>query len=171
MKLGPLQCLTNAPEEYDYGWQKTLVRNVATDSRGRSWRLCQNDDAWHLEQQVMRYGSGMYQGITTQAQLDEWLEGDNPLLTLTDNPVPVIRLQVNLRPVLEAARKLTGYGEAREEIVETLEVELPGVTVDVQDGGYLRIFTCEGTEAAQALRQHLKDLPVEPHGPQPDTSE
>lgn len=86
-QLKPLQCLTNAPEEYDYGWMRTLVENVAVDDRGRSFRLCQNEDAWHLEQQVMRYGSGMYVGLTKQSEVDEWFRYNR--LTLTDSPVTV----------------------------------------------------------------------------------
>lgn len=161
IQLQPLQCLTNAPVDYDYGWQTTLVENVATDSKGRPWRLCENADQWHLDQQAMRYGSGLHQCLTKQEQVDEWFE--HGLLTPTGKAVPIIRLSVNLRPYLEAK------GEERSGILEAIEPNIPGVTVETEQGGYLRIFTCRGIEAAQALRQHLQaaDLEFEPYGPQP----
>ena len=42
--LGPLECLTAAPEDYDYGWMKTIQHNVATDDRGKVYRLARNED-------------------------------------------------------------------------------------------------------------------------------
>lgn len=71
--LQPLHSLTDAPENYDYSWQHTVNPRFATDSRGRTVRLCRNDDAWHLEQQAMRYGSGLHFCLTSQREVDSWI--------------------------------------------------------------------------------------------------
>lgn len=89
LKLEARQCLTTAPEEYDYRWAKTLILNVATDSRGRSLRLVENEDDWHFKQQMMRYGSGLHLTIDRQSVLDEQLEYG--LLKLTESPIRIHR--------------------------------------------------------------------------------
>lgn len=93
--LKPLQCLTNAPEDYDYGWMRTVAYNVATDKRGRALRLAQNEDQWHFEQQVMRYGSGLNLTYDTQKNLDDALKYN--LLVENADPTPVYYHSVSLK--------------------------------------------------------------------------
>jgi predicted ATPase with chaperone activity len=64
LTLGPLQAVTNAPQNYDYSWMKTLVDNIAVDEKGGPCRLVENEDQWHFEQQVLRYRSGLHLAIT-----------------------------------------------------------------------------------------------------------
>lgn len=89
LALDHLQCLTTAPEDYDYGWAKTLTLNVATDGRQRSMRLVEVEDDWHFKQQIMRYGSGLHLTIDRQDELGKQLEYG--LITLSDCPVHVYR--------------------------------------------------------------------------------
>ena len=81
------QCLTTAPEEYDYCWARTLILNVATDGRGRSLRLVENEDDWHFQQQMLRYGSGLHLTIDRQSVLADQV--GYGLVKLTDNPVHI----------------------------------------------------------------------------------
>ena len=96
--LRPLQAITNAPECYDYGWMHTVIGNIAVDDRGRSCRLVENDDEWHFRQQLLRYGSGLHLVIDDQKQLDDFLR--RGWLKLTDTPIPIHRIKVDLHQAL-----------------------------------------------------------------------
>lgn len=115
LQLARRQCLTSAPEDYDYGWARTLILNVATNSRGRSMRLVENEDDWHFEQQILRYGSGLHLTIDRQSQLDEQLEYG--LLKLTDDPVHIHRRTFDFSDALEwPEQRLSKLVETVEEI-------------------------------------------------------
>ena len=129
LTLSNLQCLTTAPEDYDYGWAKTLILNVATDSRGRSMRLVQNEDDWHFRQQIMRYGSGLHLTIDRQDELAKQLEYG--LVTLTDCPVHVYR---QLFEFPRAYRWPDDRLDQLREAVQLLE-HTEGVQLETLDGG------------------------------------
>lgn len=129
LKLEARQCLTTAPEEYDYRWAKTLIVNVATDSRGRSLRLVENEDDWHFKQQMMRYGSGLHLTIDRQSVLDEQLEYG--LLKLTDSPIRIHRRSFDFSSALDwPPHRLDA-------LIETVEAvrAIEGITFDTSDGG------------------------------------
>ena len=102
LTLGPLQALTSAPEDYDYGWMRTVAYNVAsyrpskTEKGEKSLRLVQNVDKWHFDQQVMRYGSGLCVTITDQARLDDEVKYGH--VVLNENPTPVFYVQFDMKP-------------------------------------------------------------------------
>jgi len=127
--LARRQCLTTAPEDYDYGWARSLVLNVATDSRGRSMRLVENEDDWHFKQQIMRYGSGLHLTIDRQSDLVDQV-GYN-LVKLTDNPVHIHRRSFDFSDALDWPQ------DRLDRLVESVESirALVGVTLDTRNGG------------------------------------
>lgn len=99
LKLGPLECLTTAPEDYDYGWMRTICYNVAKGERGVPYRLVRNEDKYHFDSQVARYGSGMNSTVTEQADLEVRI--DLGFLTLTpDKAVQVHYLTYDLEGLI-----------------------------------------------------------------------
>lgn len=129
LKLARRQCLTTAPEDYDYGWARTLILNVATDSRGRSMRLVENQDDWHFNQQVLRYASGLHLTIDRQSQLDEQL--GYGLLKQTNDPTHIHRRSFDFSDAL-------GWPDERlAKLVETVEEiqAIDGLTLNSSNGG------------------------------------
>jgi len=129
LTLAARQCLTTAPEDYDYCWAKTLTLNVANDGRGRSMRLVENEDDWHFRQQIMRYGSGLHLTIDRQDELDKQLEYG--LITLTDCPVHVYRQSFEFP---RAYRWPDDRLDQLREAVQLLE-HTEGVQLETLDGG------------------------------------
>ena len=129
LKLARRQCLTTAPEDYDYGWARTLILNVATDSRGRSMRLVENQDDWHFKQQMLRYSSGLHLTIDRQSLLDEQLEYG--LLRLTDDPVHIHRQEFDFSDALNWPE------ERLSKLVETVEElqNIDGLILKSSNGG------------------------------------
>lgn len=127
--LAHRQCLTTAPEDYDYCWARTLILNVATDSRGRSLRLVENEDDWHFRQQVLRYGSGLHLTIDRQSVLDEQL--GYGLLKLTDDPIHIYRQSFEFSDALDWPQDRLDRLVATVERVRVLD----GVTLDTSNGG------------------------------------
>ena len=127
--LARRQCLTTAPEDYDYGWARTLILNVATDGRGRSLRLVENDDDWHFQQQMLRYGSGLHLTIDRQSVLVDQV--GYGLIKLTDNPVHVYRQSFDFATALDWPQ------ERLDRLVETVEQvrDMEGVTLQTSNGG------------------------------------
>jgi hypothetical protein len=97
--LGNLECLTTAPEDYDYGWTRTLVHYIATDDRGKVYRKVKVEDQWHFESQVARYGSGMNPTITSQQDLEQRIALG--YLTPHSQPLTVHYLAYDLTPVVD----------------------------------------------------------------------
>ena len=161
--LKPLQAITNAPEVYDYCWMKTVVDNIAVDDRGRPCRLVQNDDEWHFRQQLMRYGSGLHLAIDTQKQLDDFLRYG--WLKLTDAPVRIHRLKLDLRQALD------WDNGRRDALIECLDGWRDGPEIKYTTGhGMDYYLTCRGDSAAEQVRARLRELGLafEPWGPQPE---
>lgn len=161
--LRPLQAITNAPKEYDYGWMKTVVDNIAVDDKGRSCRLVENDDQWHFRQQLMRYGSGLCLVIDNQVQLDDFLRYG--WLRFTDTPIPIHRIKLDLHQAL-------GWkDERRDALLECLDQWRDGPQVKYTTGHRMDYYLeCRGDEAAEQVRAKLREfrLDFEPWGPQPD---
>jgi hypothetical protein len=153
IKLKPLQAITNAPNEYDYGWMKTVVDNVAVDERGRSCRLVQNDDEWHFRQQLLRYGSGLCLVLR-----HGWLR-------LTDTPVRIHRMKLDLHQAL-------GWrDERRDALLECLDQWRDGPHVKYTTGHNVDYYLeCRGDEVAEQVRARFREfgLAFEPWGPQPE---
>jgi hypothetical protein len=161
LTLGPLQAVTNAQENYDYCWMKTVVDNIAVDEKGRSCRLVQNDDQWHFDQQLLRYRSGLHLAITSQKQLDDFLR--HGWLKLTDNPVIIHRFKVDLQQAVDWERA------RRTALLECLDEWRDGQDTKYTTGhGMEYFFECRGDEAAERVRSRLSEfgLTVEPWGPQ-----
>ena len=161
LTLRPLQAITNAPACYDYSWMKTLIDNIAVDEKGRSFRLVENEDQWHFEQQLIRYGSGLYLTITDQEQLDSFLR--HGWLRLTDDPVVIHRFKVDLHQAIEWGRS------RRAAILESLDKWQDGPEVKYTTGqGMTYLIECRGDEAAERVRSKLSDfgLTAESWGPQ-----
>lgn len=160
LTLRPLQAITNAPENYDYCWMKTLIGNLAVDEKGRSCRLVENEDQWHFDQQLLRYGSGLHLAITDQEQLDSFLR--HGWLRLTDIPVIIHRFQVDLQEAVDWERtRLTA-------LLECLDQWRDGPEVKYTTGHMTYFVECRGDEAAERVRSRLGEfgLTVEPWGPQ-----
>jgi hypothetical protein len=161
--LRPLQAVTNAPENYDYGWMHTVVDTIALDEKGRPCRLVQNDDEWHFGQQLMRYGSGLHLVIDNQIQLDDFLRYG--WLRLTDTPIPIHRIKLDLHQAL-------GWkDERRDALLECLDQWVNGPDVKYSTGHRCDYYLeCRGDEAAEQVRSKLREfgLNFELWGPQPD---
>lgn len=162
LTLRSLQAITTAPECYDYGWMHTVIENIAVDDRGRSCRLVENDDEWHFRQQLLRYGSGLHLVISDQVQLDDFLR--RGWLTLTDTPIPIHRIKVEL---------LQAFGwedDRRDALVDCLEQWRDGPNIKYSTGHRCDYYLeCRGSEAAEQVRSRLRELGLtfEPWGPQP----
>ena len=162
--LKPLQAITNAPECYDYGWMKTVIDSIAVDERGRPCRLVQNDDDWHFRQQLLRYGSGLHLAIDDQKRLDEFF--GHGWLRLTDTPVQMYRIKVDLHQALD-------WGRRRDALLECLEQWRDGPEVKYSTGHRMDYYLeCRGDEAAEQIGAKLREfgLEWEPWGPQPDVT-
>ncbi len=160
--LKALQAVTNAPECYDYGWMKTVVANIAVDEKGRPCRLVQNDDEWHFQQQLLRYGSGLHLAIADQKRLDEFLQ--HGWLKLLDTPVRIHRIKVDLHQALD------WQDGRREALLECLDAWRDGPEVKYSTGHRMDYYIeCRGDEAADKVRARLQEfgLAFEPWGPQP----
>jgi hypothetical protein len=164
IKLRPLQAVTNAPACYDYRWMHTLIENVATDRKGKPCRLVENEDQWHFEQQILRYHSGLNLVITEQDRLDDFIRhGD---LTLTDDPVHIHRIKVDLEQAFHWER------DRRKSLMENLLVwkKSPAISYTTDDRDYY--FTCLGDEAADEVQSQLASfgLTLESWGPAAESS-
>ena len=158
--LRPLQAITNAPACYDYSWMKTLIDNIAVDEKGRPCRLVENDDQWHFDQQVLRYGSGLHLTITDQEQLDSFLR--HGWLKLTDNPIVIHRFKVDLQEAVDWERS------RRTALLECLDKWQDSQDTKYTTGHSMDYFIeCRGDEAADRVRSQLDEfgLTVEPWGP------
>lgn len=142
IKLKPRQCITNAPEVYDYGWMRTLVDNLFVDSKGKVYRLAENEDDWHFDQQIMRYGSGMNATITNQISLDDHLR--HGWLTLTDNPVVIHRSIFHCEEALDWEQ--TKLDKLIEEI-DAIRL-IKGLKLETHKGGLQYNLEYRGEEAA-----------------------
>jgi hypothetical protein len=131
MKLKNLQCVTCAPEEYDYGWAKTVIANLYTNESGKVFRLVQNEDQWHFDQQIMRYGSGMNLTISNQIQLDDYLRYG--WLKPTEDPRPIYREYFDFEDLMSDASN-----DDIQRIVDCVEEirSNPEVTLETEKGGY-----------------------------------
>ena len=129
INLARRQCLTTAPEEYDYRWARTLILNVATDSRGRSLRLVENEDDWHFQQQMLRYGSGLHLIIDRQSVLADQV--GYGLIKLTDNPVHVYRRSFDFATALDWPQ------DRLDQLIEAVQAvrEIEGITFATSNGG------------------------------------
>lgn len=153
--LGPLECLTTAPEDYDYGWARTVQHNVATDDRGKVYRLVRNEDDYHFRNQVARYGSGMNPTIDEQKDLDGRIRLG--FLTLTpDLAIPVHYLAFDFR--LAVNDKEFAYGPLSR-ILDTLKAT-DGIDYD---GHSLTVrFRAVGDSNRDRIIETLKPFNVEP---------
>ncbi len=131
--LKPLQCVTNAPADYDYGWTTPLIDNLFTDDRGRSYRLVQVEDRLHFDNQVARYGSGLHATIVKQDDLDYqvkegWIKPTQPTEQF------VYRFAVyDFQNIIDNHDDLIDLLRATEERLE--EMEDPRVIFQVTRGG------------------------------------
>ena len=160
LTLKPLQAITNAPECYDYGWMKTLMDNIAVDEKGRPCRLVENEDQWHFDQQVLRYGSGLHLTITDQNHLDSFLR--HGWLTLTDTPVVIHRFKVDLQKAVDWERsRLTA-------LLECLDKWRDGQDTTYTTEHMTYLIECRGDEAAERVQSQLGEfgLTLETWGPQ-----
>jgi hypothetical protein len=123
------QCITTAPEEYDYRWARTLTLNVATDSRGRSLRLVENEDDWHFQQQMLRYGSGLHLTIDRQSVLADQV--GYGLIKLTDNLVHIYRQSFDFATALDWPQ------DRLDQLLETVHAvrAIEGITFTTRNGG------------------------------------
>ena len=160
--LKPLQAITNAPEIYDHGWMKTVVDNIAVDEKGRPCRLVENEDEWHFRQQLLRYGSGLHLAIADQRQLEEFFQAG--WLKLTDAPIPIYRIKVDLHQALD------WDDERLAALLESLHQWRSSPGVKYSTGHRMDYyFECRGNEAAEEVRMKLREFGIEfePWGPTP----
>ncbi len=152
--LKPLQAITNAPENYDYGWMRTVVENIAVDEKGRPCRLVENEDEWHFKQQLLRYGSGLHLAIDDQNRLDEFFKYG--WLKFSDNSVRIHRIKVDLQQALD-------WEDARRDaLLECLNQWRNGPDVKCSNGHRLdRCMECRGDEAAERVRMKLREFGLE----------
>jgi len=164
--LKPLQAITSAPMDYDYRWMQTVVANIAVDENGRSCRLVQNEDDWHFQQQLLRYGQqlyglGPYLAIAEQKRLDEFFRHGR--LKLTNKPIHVYRIKIDLHQAFGRDAK------HRDAISHLLGLWQDTVKygVGIRMDGYI---DCLDDEAAEQLRASLRHfgLYFTPWQPQPE---
>jgi hypothetical protein len=131
MKLGNLQCVTTAPEAYDYGWATTVIDNLYVTDSGKVMRLVQNEDQWHFNEQMKRYSSGGNLTISNQIQLDEFLTYG--WIKPTEDPRPIYREYFDFEDLLTEASNedIQRILDCVEEIQKMSEVKL-----EVKKGGY-----------------------------------
>lgn len=166
LQLRPRQAITNAPVCYDYGWMHTLVDNIGVDEKGRPCRLVENDDDWHFEQNVLRYGSGLNLTITDQSLLDHYLR--NGWLRWTpEKAVRIHRIKVNMQQAMDWDRQ--ERLEFLTDFLGTMKEEGSDTTYDTgHDMTYY--FTARGDAAFEALTSKLQEMGLtwEVWGPQPE---
>lgn len=163
--LKPLQAITNAPVDYDYGWMKTLVDNIAVDGKGRPCRLVENDDEWHFQNQLLRYGSGLHFAVTEQERLESFVQfGD--IVWTPDKAVKIHRIKVNMEQAADWTRQ-----ERLEFLHEFLSaMKEPGSDTTYQTGHDMTYyFTARGDAAFAAFQAKFTELGLswELWGPQP----
>lgn len=159
--LRPLQAITNAPECYDYVWMRTVVENLVVDEQGRPYRLVQNEDEWHFRQQLLRYGSGLHLVIDDQEQLDTFFRYG--WLKLTDAPVPIHRIRVDLLQAFDWEE------DRRDALLVCLDQWRDGPYIKYSTGHRCNYyFECRGNEAAEQVQSKLREfgLAFELWGPQ-----
>lgn len=140
IQLQARQCITNAPEDYDYGWAKTLIDNLYIDDRRKSYRLVEVEDDWHFEQQVMRYASGLNITITTQESLNDHLKLG--WLKLQAKPIVVYRKSFECKQYLDWNRdKIDAFLGMVEEVENT-----PGVKLKFSPSGFRYDLEIRGDE-------------------------
>jgi hypothetical protein len=96
-QLKLFQCLTAAPENYDWRWARTIAYNIAKTQKHYkecTLRLVEVTDDYHFHNQVMRYSSGLNYTVDSQKRLDEELQYG--YLILLDNPTPVYYLKIDV---------------------------------------------------------------------------
>lgn len=64
--MAKVRIYTTAPVDYDWGWTKILIDNVAITDRQKIFRLVEVDDEYHAQMQAGRYHSGMYHAYGEQ---------------------------------------------------------------------------------------------------------
>lgn len=151
--LRPLQAITNAPPEYDYGWMHTVVDHIGEDSKGRLWRLVENEDDWHFQNQLQRYGSGLYQSLTTEAQINDFVAA-GLLKWTTSKAVPYHRIKVNMEQAMDWDREarlnfLTNF-------LNSLKEGSPTTYTTGHDMTYY--FTSRGDNAFEELKNRLQEF-------------
>lgn len=134
------QCITAAPEDYDYGWAKTMIDNVYTDKRGKVYRLVEVEDDWHFEQQCLRYSSGMFHPIQDQSVLDSNLE--YKWLIPTDDPIVVHRASYDFANALEWPE---GKLDELVALIEEIE-QVPNIDLQTRNGGLAYDLEVRGQE-------------------------
>lgn len=154
--LARRQCLTTAPEDYDYRWARTLILNVATDSRGRSMRLVENEDDWHFQQQMLRYGSGLHLTFDRQGELADQV--GYGLVKLTDDPIHIYRRSFDFSDALDWPQ------DRLDRLVDTVESlrAMNGLTFKSSNGGLCYSIEVRGDkelfERTVALLAEFEDL-------------
>lgn len=84
-KDSPVYAYTDAPVEYDWGWTRTEVENIAIydpKSRPRTLRKVRIEDEYHAKMQLGRYGSGMYLALEYPMYADWVKQG-----LIVENPI------------------------------------------------------------------------------------
>lgn len=102
---------------------------MATDGRGRSLRLVENEDDWHFQQQMLRYGSGLHLTIDRQSELADQV--GYGLVKLTDDPIHIYRRSFDFSGALDWPQDRLDCLVATVESVR----ELDGVTLQTSNGG------------------------------------
>lgn len=135
LKLGKLECLTCAPKEYDYGWMRTTLDHAATDSRGKVYRVAKNEDSWHLENQVMRYRSGLHTSFCGSSQCDMKILGefiDSGLIKISEYGEVVRHYYLRF-----TTEKFKSWAESAPLRAAVEEIEAAGVSIETNGYTYL----------------------------------
>jgi hypothetical protein len=172
--LKPRQCLTNASLRYDYGWQKTLVENIAVVVKdSKPLRLCENEDDYHFNCQLMRYSSGMNFTIETQQRLDAEIEAG--YIALTENPTPIFRLFASTPEAYKwESSRVNQFMSAIESFrfgqYGILEETTMPIAVKALSGGLEWLIRVKGKDNLATITEVFTQfgIPLKADGPQPE---
>lgn len=155
--LQPRQCVTNAPEDYDYAPMRTVIDGLFVDDRGRRYRLAENNDDLQFRSQIARYNSGPFVVLEHQKLLERYIE--SKWLFPLDNPIMVYRESFdfedrfgsmteveinNLRLAIESVEKLK-YAK--------VNVRKGGLAYDITIRGHQDVFGIVCKQISQYLER------------------
>ena len=155
--LGPLECLTTAPEDYDYSWMRTVARNVAVDRDGKTYRLARNQDEWHFKTQIARYQSGLHIALHHAPTIAEWLPTPERRANVHD-------LAFDFEPTLESGSLDAARDKRRklDELMEAIDGDALPKDVHGRWDGLIARFRCAGDAARDRIVALAAELGLSP---------
>jgi hypothetical protein len=154
-ELQPLQCLTTAPKEYDWGWTHELATEMFKCDSGKLYRLVEVEDQFHFNMQIGRYCSGMNKTIESNEEFQKELKSG--FIQPTEFPNYIYRHTFNLENFIHMERDKIDLYLSK---VEELE-KYPNLKCQILKGGlglYLEYTGNNGKEEFDYIVSQITDI-------------